>query len=104
MKRAGPKSGRSSRAFPYRSVASATRPSSVALRTSTQTSSRAPTARDAALAYCQGTPLRSEIEGRDPGGLDRATDHAGRAIADRWGEGPVSAAVRGFVVEAAVPA
>lgn len=62
--------------------------------------SRAATARHAAFAYCQGTPLRAEIEARDPAGLERATDHATRAIAARWGEGPVEARIRGHVVEA----
>ncbi|MCL5778173.1 methyltransferase domain-containing protein [Limibaculum sp. FT325] len=65
--------------------------------------SRAASAREPAIAYCQGTPLRSEIEARDPAGLARATEHAARAIARRWGDGPVSAGIRGFVVEVAAP-
>lgn len=65
--------------------------------------SRAASAHDAALAYCQGTPLRGEIEARDPGGLARATAHAAQAIARRWGEGPVDGAIRGYVVEAVAP-
>lgn len=65
--------------------------------------SRAATAYEAALAYCQGTPLRGEIEAREPDGLGRATEHAGRAIARVWGDGPVDGAVRGYVVEAAAP-
>ena len=38
--------------------------------------SRAPSARDAATAYCQGTPLRNEIEARDASLLQLATDRA----------------------------
>jgi hypothetical protein len=35
--------------------------------------------RIAAIAYCQGTPLRNEIEARDAGGLESATRHAAEA-------------------------
>ncbi|MDT8343611.1 MAG: methyltransferase domain-containing protein [Thermohalobaculum sp.] len=66
--------------------------------------SRAATARHPAQAYCEGTPLRGEIEARDPGGRERATEHAARAIARRWGDGPVSARIQGYVVEAVAPA
>lgn len=62
--------------------------------------SPAPDARTAATAYCQGTPLRAEIEARDPAGLERATDHAARRIARDWGEGPIAAPIRAFVAEA----
>ena len=48
--------------------------------------SRAPASRAvAAIAYCQGTPLRSEIEARDPARLGEATDIAAAAIARRFG-------------------
>jgi len=49
--------------------------------------SRSPTAREVATAYCQGTPLRSEIEARDASLLQIATDRAAQAITDRHGEG-----------------
>jgi ubiquinone/menaquinone biosynthesis C-methylase UbiE len=62
--------------------------------------SRAPVARHPAMGYCQGTPLRNEIEARDPAGLERATEHAARAIARHWGEGPVEAKIQGHVIEA----
>lgn len=52
-------------------------------------------ARDPAVAYCQGTPLRAEIEARDPDGLQKATDLAARAIADRFGPVPVSGKIQG---------
>src|SRR3954447_25692453 len=43
--------------------------------------SRASSPRVPAVAYCQGTVLRNEIEARGAGGLDAATDHAASAIA-----------------------
>ena len=43
--------------------------------------SRAPSPRHPAIAYCQGTPLRNEIEARDPARLGEATDVAAEAIA-----------------------
>jgi SAM-dependent methyltransferase len=60
--------------------------------------SRAASARDAAVAFCQGTPLRNEIEKRDPAGLDRATDATAHAIASRFGSGVVDAAIQAQVV------
>jgi SAM-dependent methyltransferase len=64
--------------------------------------SEAPSPRHAAVAYCQGTPLRNEIEARNASLLDYVTDRATEAIAGRYGEGPVSARIRGHVVEAGV--
>ena len=37
--------------------------------------SQAPSPRHPAVAYCQGTPLRNEIEARDASRLDEATEH-----------------------------
>ncbi len=62
--------------------------------------SAAGAARDPAVAYCQGTPLRNEIEARGAAELGRVTDLAASRIADRFGPGPVSAPIRGFVVTA----
>ena len=45
--------------------------------------SRASSPRLPAVAYCQGTVLRSEIEARDAGKLEVATDYAASAIADK---------------------
>jgi len=64
--------------------------------------SRAASARDAATAYCQGTPLRNEIEARDAGLLQLATDRAAQAIARRHGDGPVAGKIQAHVVVAAV--
>jgi ubiquinone/menaquinone biosynthesis C-methylase UbiE len=63
--------------------------------------SRAPCARDAATAYCQGTPLRNEIEARGAGLLQLATDRAAQAIASRHGEGPVAGKIQAHVIVAA---
>ena len=48
--------------------------------------SRAPSAREAAIALVQGTPMRSDIEQIDPALLGRATDAAEEAL--RQYEGP----------------
>jgi len=53
-----------------------------------------------AIAFCQGTPLRNEIEQRDPDGLDRATDAAAEAIAKRFGTGEVRGQIQALVVSA----
>ncbi|HTY42288.1 MAG TPA: class I SAM-dependent methyltransferase [Thermoanaerobaculia bacterium] len=60
--------------------------------------SRARSARDAAVAYCYGTPLRHEIESRAPGRLDDAVAVAETAIARRFGRGAVDAKMQAFVV------
>jgi len=53
-----------------------------------------------AVAYCQGTPLRNEIEARDPHVLEQVTELAARDIQNRWGSGAVSAKMQGHVFEA----
>ena len=60
--------------------------------------SRAASARDAANAYCLGTPLRNEIEARDPTLLDRACDVATAALAARFGAGAVDGRIQAHVV------
>jgi SAM-dependent methyltransferase len=60
--------------------------------------SRAPTARHPAIAYCQGSPLRNEIEARDAARLGEATDAAAAAIERRFGAGPVDAKIQAHVV------
>jgi ubiquinone/menaquinone biosynthesis C-methylase UbiE len=60
--------------------------------------SRAKSARDPAIAYCQGTPLRGEIEARDAGKLEQATDASEEAIARRFGEGPVDGKIQAHVI------
>jgi SAM-dependent methyltransferase len=60
----------------------------------------APSCRDPAIGYCQGTPLRNEIEGRDASRLAEATEAAARRIAERFGEGPVDGKIQAHVVTA----
>jgi ubiquinone/menaquinone biosynthesis C-methylase UbiE len=62
--------------------------------------SRAPSPRHPAVAYCQGTPLRNEIEARDASLLDFVTDRATEAIANRYGNGPVVGKLQGHVIVA----
>jgi SAM-dependent methyltransferase len=62
--------------------------------------SRANSPRDVAIAYCQGTPLRNEIETRDPKGLEEATRAAEEALAQRFGTGPVEGRIRAHVFTA----
>ncbi len=62
--------------------------------------SRAPSPRHPAIAYCQGTPLRNEIEARNADLLDVVTDRATEIIAERFGDGPVSGRIRGHVIVA----
>ena len=64
--------------------------------------SRAPSPRLPAVAYCQGTVLRTEIEARDAGGLEAATDHAESVIAEKHGRGAVSAKIQAHVIVAGV--
>ena len=61
---------------------------------------RAPSARDAAIGICQGTPLRMEIEARDKSRLEEATDAAAEAIAARFGRGPIDGKIQAHVIEA----
>lgn len=60
--------------------------------------SRAESARIPAIAYCQGTPLRSEIEARDASRLGEATDLATEAIAKRFGRAAVDGKIQAHVV------
>lgn len=60
----------------------------------------ASSAYDAAKAYCQGTPLRNEIEALDPSMLDRVTDEASDAIEARFGKGPIESKISALVVTA----
>ncbi len=63
--------------------------------------SKASSPREAAIAYCQGTPLRNEIEARDASRLQEATDRATEALAQRFGDGPVEGRLRALVITAA---
>ncbi len=60
----------------------------------------APSCRDPAIGYCQGTPLRNEIEARDASRLAEATEAAARGISERFGEGPVDGKIQAHVITA----
>jgi hypothetical protein len=62
--------------------------------------SKASSARDAAIAYCQGTPLRNEIDARDASRLDEATAKAAEALVRRFGNGAVDGRIRALVITA----
>ena len=65
--------------------------------------SRAASAREPAIAYCQGTPLRNEIEARAkaPGAdLAAATSACAAAIAERFGSSGIDAKIQAHIVVA----
>jgi ubiquinone/menaquinone biosynthesis C-methylase UbiE len=62
--------------------------------------SKAASPRDPAIAYCQGTPLRNEIEARDASKLEEATRKAAEALAQRFGTGAIEGRIRAFVITA----
>jgi SAM-dependent methyltransferase len=68
--------------------------------------SRATSPQVPAIAYCQGTPLRNEIEARDPSRLQEATNTAAQAIAARFGPAAVDGKIQAHIiaVDADVPA
>jgi ubiquinone/menaquinone biosynthesis C-methylase UbiE len=59
------------------------------------------TAHDVAVAYCQGTPWRGEIEAR--GSLEEATAASARSIESHFGTGPVDGKIQAHVVAARRP-
>jgi ubiquinone/menaquinone biosynthesis C-methylase UbiE len=64
--------------------------------------SRASSPRIAAVAYCQGTVFRNEIEARAPGKLEAVTDYVESAIADKHGRGEVAAKIQAHIIKALV--
>ena len=62
--------------------------------------SRADSPRTVAIAYCQGTPLRNELEVRDASILGEATDIAAAAIKERFGAGHVAGKIQAHVISA----
>jgi SAM-dependent methyltransferase len=62
--------------------------------------SRAASARDVAVCYCQGTPLRNEIEAREPAALDAVTRKVEEALAQRFGYDAIEGRTRAYMVSA----
>ncbi len=62
--------------------------------------SRAASALDGATGYCQGNPLRGEIEARAPGKLAAVTDKVAAALQEQFGHGPIQGRIRAHIVTA----
>lgn len=62
--------------------------------------SKASSPRDAAIAFCQGTPLRNEIEARDASRLEAATRRASEALARRFGAAAIDGPIKALVIAA----
>jgi SAM-dependent methyltransferase len=52
-----------------------------------------------AIAYCQGTPLRNEIEARAPSRVNQVTDFAAEAVARRFGRQVVDGKIQAHIVK-----
>jgi SAM-dependent methyltransferase len=63
--------------------------------------SRASSPKDPAIAYCQGTPMRAEIEARGAPGLEAATAHTAEALARRFGSGAIEGRIQALVITVA---
>jgi ubiquinone/menaquinone biosynthesis C-methylase UbiE len=62
--------------------------------------SKSPSALSVAIGYCQGTPMRNEIEVHGAAMLAAATKVAAAAITAGYGSGPVTGLVRAHVITA----
>jgi SAM-dependent methyltransferase len=62
--------------------------------------SHAPSARHAAIGLCEGTPLRHEINARDPERMRDVIDTATRELERALGDGAIDAAMRAYVYTA----
>jgi ubiquinone/menaquinone biosynthesis C-methylase UbiE len=62
--------------------------------------SRAASARDAVVAYCQGSPWLAEIEAQGPDAMARALDAGTQALEQRFGPGPIEGRIQAHVVVA----
>jgi len=75
--------------------------SNIELQTVAHTSTAAAPSQPA-IAYCQGTPLRNEIEARAHWSLETATERASDAVREAYGDGPVSAKIQAHIVVARI--
>ena len=62
--------------------------------------SKGSSALDVAVAFCQGTPLRNEIESRGAPSLEEATQQAAKALTERFGEKAIDGRMRAIVMTA----
>jgi SAM-dependent methyltransferase len=56
--------------------------------------------RDPAIGFCQGSPMRGEIEAHDPEGLQAATDAAADALAAHFGISAIKGSMQAHVITA----
>ena len=66
-----------------------------------RSTSKAASSQEASVAYCQGTPMRLEIEARDPMKLEEATQLVAEALAQRFGRGAIEGRISAIAVTAA---
>ncbi len=62
--------------------------------------SHATDATAAAVAYCQGTPLRNEIENRESGSLERVTRSVAELLRSNYGDGSITGKISAVIVTA----
>jgi hypothetical protein len=60
----------------------------------------AKTALEAATGYCQGNPLRGEIEARAAGSLQSVTEEVAAALAERFGNAQIEGKIRAHIITA----
>jgi SAM-dependent methyltransferase len=66
--------------------------------------SRATSAEAVAIAYCQGTPVRAEIEARATPDLATATTACAKALTHRYGPGPLEGKIQAHIITIESPA
>ncbi|MGJ4950019.1 class I SAM-dependent methyltransferase [Bradyrhizobium sp. HKCCYLS20291] len=62
--------------------------------------SRAASPHVPAMAFCQGTPMRGEIDARGTPGLAATTQAVAEALARRFGDGPIEGRIQALVISA----
>jgi hypothetical protein len=65
--------------------------------------SRTGSAREAAIATCQGGLLRSHIEAHASDRLEEITEAVGAALAEKFGAGPIDASMQAILFTAVRP-
>ncbi len=65
---------------------------------------KAASARIPAVAFCQGTPVRADLEARGPDAISRAINHCEQALIQAYGTGPVAGPMQAHVVVVAASA
>jgi ubiquinone/menaquinone biosynthesis C-methylase UbiE len=66
-----------------------------------QREAQVPSPLEPAIGCCQGTPLRSEIEARDPTGIERVTNAVAAALTQRFGHRSFRAPMQALLITAA---